>query len=515
MNAFTLQQMARGGIHDHVGGGFHRYAVDESWFVPHFEKMLYDQALISFNALEAWQATGDERHAWLARDILDYVSRDLACPAGGFYCAEDADSAESSAESSRRSPLSGTKADDSHGEMKEGAFYVWTKAEIEAALESGDAALFCAHYGVKAEGNVPAGSDPHGEFTGRNILAQRQPLAETAKLFALDLEGASDRLAACLDILRVVRSRRPRPQLDDKILTAWNGLMISALARAAVIPAESLSDRRESYLAMALNAAEFVRRELFDAARGVLFRSWREGRGATEGFAEDYAYLIQGLLDLYEATFDVRWIRWAEQLQEKLDELFWDDARGGYFNSAVGASDVILRLKEDYDGAEPAPSSVAAMNLLRLEGLLPKPAIGESAEVPQSGTKAEGPPLSYRLRALRALSAFRPRWHDTPQAMPQMLCALERALEPPRHLALAGDPFAPDFRALAAVAHEELNPRRTLIALDGGTGQAWLALRAPWLADMRPIDGKATAYLCEEFTCQAPVTSPEELKKLL
>jgi uncharacterized protein len=320
----------------------------------------------------------------------------------------------------------------------------------------------------------------------------------------LDLERASDRLAACLERLRTVRSRRPRPQLDDKILTAWNGLMISALARAAVVPAKSLADRRQSYLAAALNAAEFVRRELFDAVRGVLFRSWREGRGVTEGFAEDYAYFIQGLLDLYEATFDPRWIRWAEQLQAKMDELFWDDARGGYFNSAAGASDVILRLKEDYDGAEPAPSSVAAMNLLRLAGLFPAP-------VAQAGT----PALLYRTRALRSLAAFRPRWHDTPQAMPQMLCALERALEPPRHLALAGDPLAADFRALAAVAHEELTPRRTLIALDGGTGQAWLALRAPWLADMRPIDGKATAYLCEEFTCQAPVTLPEELKKLL
>ena len=479
MAAHTLQQMARGGIHDHVGGGFHRYAVDADWFVPHFEKMLYDQALIAFNALEAWQATGDERHAWLVRDILGYVLRDLTSGDGGFYCGEDADSA-----------VSGVDAVHS-----EGAFYIWTKAEIEAALEPGDAALLCAHCGVKAEGNVPAGSDPHGEFTGRNILAQGQPLAATAKSLGLDLERASDRLVAGLEHLRAIRARRPRPQLDDKILTAWNGLMISALARAAAVPAESLSDRREAYLAAALKAAAFVRSELFDEARGVLFRSWREGRGTIEGFAEDYAYFIQGLLDLYEATFDVAWIQWAERLQAKMEELFWDDAGGGYFNSAAGATDMILRLKEDYDGAEPTPSSVAAMNLLRLAGLFPA--------------------LPYRIRALRTLAEFRPRWHDTPQALPQMLCALELALEPPRHLALAGDPRDADFRALADAARAELSPRRTLIGLDGGEGHAWLASRAPWLADMKPIGGKATAYLCEEYSCQAPVTDPEELRKLL
>ena len=494
MAASTLQQMARGGIHDHVGGGFHRYAVDADWFVPHFEKMLYDQALIAGNALEAWQATGDERHAWLVRDILEYVLRDLANPAGGFNSAEDADSAEFAG------PF-GSPAEVPHAEMKEGAFYLWTQAEIEWALGA-DAALFCAHFGVKAEGNVPPGSDPHREFTGRNILAQQRPLAETARSLGLDPEQASDRLAAGLERLRAVRAKRPRPLLDDKVLTAWNGLMISAFARASAVPAESLADRREAYLAAAIRAAEFVRRELADEAGDVLFRSWREGRGPIPGFAEDYAYLIQGLLDLYEATFDVSWLQWAERLQAAMDARFWDDARGGYFNSAAGATDVILRLKEDYDGAEPAPSSVAAMNLLRFEGFLSKPA-------------TDGPALPFRIRALRTLFEFMPRWHEQPQAMPQMMCALELALEPPRHLALAGDPGAADFRALAAVARAELSPRRALVGLDGGAGQAWLAARAPWLAEMKPIGGHATAYLCEDYACQAPVTNPEELKKLL
>jgi len=517
MIAHTLQQMARGGIHDHVGGGFHRYSVDAAWFVPHFEKMLYDQALITFNALEAWQATGDERHAWLARDILDYVLRDMTHPGGGFYSAEDADSepvsypdsgpAQSAgSESPAEVPQSGTKEGSLPKEPKvphksEGAFYIWTQSEIERILGSADAPLFCAHFGVKPEGNVPPGADPHGEFTGANILAQVQPLAATAKGLGLDLENASDRLASCLERLRAARALRPRPQLDDKILTAWNGLMISALARAAVTPAASLADRRADYLAAAVSAATFVQRELFDADRGVLHRSWREGRGRTEGFAEDYAYLIQGLLDLYEATFDVGWIQWAERLQATMDALFWDDAHGGYFNSAAGATDVILRLKEDYDGAEPAPSSVAAMNLMRLDGLVPGATPGRT--------------LPYRLRALRTLAAFLPRWNEAPQALPQMLCAIERALEPPRHLALAGNPLSPDFQALVAVAREELAPRRIFLVLDGGAGQDWLSTRAPWLAGMKPVDGRATAFLCEEFACQAPVTDPADLRKLL
>ena len=479
MAAHTLQQMARGGIHDHVGGGFHRYAVDEDWFVPHFEKMLYDQAQIAVAAIEAWQATGDERHAWLALDIFGYVLRDLAHPGGGFYSAEDADSEKAEAK----------------GEHSEGAFYIWTKAEIEAALGE-DAALVCAHYGVTAEGNVPAARDPQAEFTGRNIFAQTRSLLETAKALGLEPQEASDRLIAGLERLRAVRAKRPRPLRDDKILTAWNGLMISALARGAAVPAESLAAGREAHRAAAVGAAEFVQRELWDDARGVLFRAWREGRGAIEGFAEDYAYLIQGLLDLHEATFDLRWIRWAERLQTKMDELFWDDAHGGYFNSAAGATDIVLRLKEDYDGAEPTPSSVAALNLLRLAGIFP-------------GNK------EHRLRALRTLEAFRPRWQEAPHALPQMLCALELALESPRHLMLAGDPRSADFQALAAVAHEKLGPRRIILALDGGDGQAWLAKQSPWLADMRPAHGKATAYLCQEFTCQAPVTTPEELRKLL
>jgi uncharacterized protein YyaL (SSP411 family) len=471
----TLRAMAQGGIHDQVGGGYHRYSVDEGWFVPHFEKMLYDQAQIAINCLEARQATGDERFAWMARDIFDYVARELTSPAGGFYSAEDADSLVA------------------HGrpEHAEGAFYVWTAEELRAALGD-DFAFVAGHFGVEENGNVPQRLDPQGELQGRNILAQRRSLAQSAQMNSLTPEQANERLLSALGRLREVRAKRPRPHLDDKILTANNGLMISALAKAhQVLGAEAASD----YLGSARRAAAFVERELYDANRRVLFRAWREGRGVTEGFAEDYAFLIQALLDLYEASFEIRWLRWADELQSKMDELFWDDTRGGYFNSAAGDPSIVLRLKDDYDGAEPAASSVAAMNLLRLGGMWHDE--------------------ERSVRGRRTIEAFRAQWSRAAQAMPQMLCAIELALESPRHLVITGDPKATDFQALVAVMHERIGYRRNVLAADGGEAQAWLTQRAPWLKEMKPVGGRATAYVCEEFACQAPVSEPDALRVLL
>ncbi|MBW8781183.1 MAG: thioredoxin domain-containing protein [Verrucomicrobia bacterium] len=478
MAAATLQKMAAGGIHDHVGGGFHRYSVDDAWFVPHFEKMLYDQGQIAINYLDAHLATGDERFAWLARDIFDYTLRDLAAPAGAFYSAEDADSLLE------------------HGkpEHAEGAFYVWTRAEIEAALKA-DAAFFCDHFGIRAEGNVPSHLDPQGEFSGKNILKQQRPLGETAAAHGLVPESAVETLVAALEKLRAIRSQRPRPHLDDKIITAWNGLMISALARGAVSTAACLADKREFYRDAAVRAAGFVRRELYDEARGVLYRCHRESRGGNEGFAEDYAYFIAALLDLYEATFDACWLRWAERLQQTMDALFWDEDGGGYFNSAADDASIVLRLKEDYDGAEPSPNSVAANNLLRLAGIFHDEAL--------------------RSRGRRTIEALRHQWAKVPQALPEMLCAIERALDVPCQVVIAGDPQAADFRVLAAASRESLGPRRTLLAADGGEGQRWLAGRAPWLADMHPQEGRAAAYVCIGNACQAPVVTPEALSLVL
>ncbi len=501
--ASTLRAMARGGIHDHVGGGYHRYSVDEAWTVPHFEKMLYDQAQIAVNCLEARQATGDERFAWMARDIFDYVARELTSPEGGFFTAEDADS--SPLDAAQGDKEQGARAKEDHG--IEGAFYVWTTEELRAVLGD-DASFVAAHFGVLDAGNVAVQLDPQAEFRGKNILAQRRSLGETAKLFALAPEQANDRLCAALETLRAAREGRPRPLRDDKIVAANNGLMISALAKAVQVlggagPENGKGDgEREGYLQTAVRAAQFVERELWDAERGILYRCWREGRGVNAGFAEDYAYLIQGLLDLYEASFALRWLAWAETLQRKMDALFWDEERGGYFNSAADDASIVLRLREDYDGAEPAPSSVAAMNLLRLAGLG-----GESA----GAASRHG----YRERGVRCIEAFKTQWGKTPQGMPQMLCALELALEPPRQVVIVGYEATDDFRALVAVVHERLGPRRTLIGITCEDDRRWWAARAPWMAEMRPIGGRATVFVCEDHTCRAPITGAGELRAIL
>ena len=474
MVASTLRAMALGGVHDHVGGGFHRYSVDDEWFVPHFEKMLYDQAQIACSALEAWQATGDERHAWLAGDVLDYALRDLAAPGGGFYSAEDADSPAGVA-----------------SEPVEGAFYVWTMGEVVAALGA-DAPFACGHFGVRPEGNVARERDPHGDFQGKNILAQARPLSESAKAYRLGLQAASDLLLSCLARLGETRSRRRRPHLDDKVVAGWNGLMISALARASTLPAESLAGRREGYLAAALRAAGFLEREL-SLPGGLPLRSWRQGAGSGPGFAEDCAFQVQAWLDLYDATFDTGWLDRASGLQAAMDGLFWDPEKGGYFNSADGAGDVIVRLKEDYDGAEPAATSTAAMNLFRLASL--------------TGDEA------LRERGRRAIASLRGRWEEAPHALPQLLCAFEHALEPPRHVIVTGDPGSGEFEAMAAVVRGQLGPRRTLIALDAPGARAWFSARSPWLARMGEGDASPAAYVCEEFTCRTPARTPEDLRR--
>lgn len=479
----TLEYMARGGIHDHLGGGFHRYAVDDGWRLPHFEKMLYDQAQITVNYLDAFAATGREAFAWTARGICDYVLRDLRHAAGGFFSAEDADS----------EPPGGATGQ-GHGGKVEGAFYVWGIEEVRELLGE-DAALVIEHFGLTTEGNVPRQLDPQGEFPGLNVLAAVRPWPATAQRLGLDPEADAGRFAAALARLHEARASRPRPHCDQKIITAWNGLMIGALARAATTPAACLDDRRAAYLAAAVAAAEFTHRELTWDKPEQLRRTWRDGRGGGPGFAEDYAFLIAGLLDLYEATFDYRWLEWADALQSRMDTDFGDAAAGGYFNTTATDASILLRLKDDYDGAEPSPNSVAASNLLRLAAL----GLDE--------TRAE--------TAGRTILALRERWAHAPQALPALLCAMERLLALPRQIVIAGDPATAAFQALAEVARTRPGPPRALLAADGGAGQAWLATRHPVMAAMRPVEGRASAYVCEAFTCQAPVTDSAALREQL
>ena len=470
MALFTLEKMAAGGMHDHVGGGFHRYSVDNFWHIPHFEKMLYDQAQLARAYVDAFQLTHDARWEKVARDVLDYVLRDMTDKGGGFHSAEDADSL-----------LEHGKPE--HGE---GAFYVWTKAEIEQLL-GGEAALFIRYYGVEPDGNAPAGSDPMKEFTGKNTLIQRLDVPAAATLFKKSEAEIERSLAASRQKLFEVRAKRPKPHLDDKIIVAWNGMMISAFARAAQV----FDDPR--YLAAAQGSAKFIKSNLW--RDGALIRSFRQGPSTIAAFADDYAALIAGLLDLYEADFDVQWIEWATELQAKMDERFLDKEHGGYFQTSPSASDILFRTKEDYDGAEPAPGSIAAMNLLRLAQLT------DSKEL--------------RDRAEKTIASAANQLAQLPSAMTQMLCAVDSSLAKPRQIVIAGKPGAEDTRALLREVRSVYSPGQIVLLADGAAGQEWLGKKLEFIRDVKSMEGKATAYVCENFTCQEPVTEPAKLRDLL
>ena len=473
----TLERMAAGGIHDHLGGGFHRYSVDREWHVPHFEKMLYDQAQLAVAYLEAWQVTERSEYAGAVRDILGYVQREMTAPEGGFYSAEDADSLISHGSS----------------EHAEGAFFVWTEEEIKAVLDEGAAALFCEHYGVRPSGNVDPSSDPHGELTGKNVLMEQRSLDGTAAHLGIPPEAVAESLASSRKILLAERSKRPRPHLDDKILCAWNGLMISAFDKAAAIL------QQPEFLESAERAAKFIRCHLSDPSSGELRRSWREERVQETAFAEDYAFMIQGLLDLYEAKLEIQWLQWAVELQAAMDRLFWDEKGGGYFSSSEGDPHLLVRLKEDYDGAEPSANSIAALNLLRLSRTL------------NDDVAAKKAARIYTLSShtLNGMAA----------AVPQLLVALGSSLRAARQTVVAGTRGATDTEMLLAAVRKGFHPDQVVILADGGEGQHWLSERVPSFEGMKPltVDGvmKAALYRCENFTCSPPVTEVASLGKLL
>jgi uncharacterized protein YyaL (SSP411 family) len=472
MALFTLRKMAAGGLHDHLGGGFHRYSVDAVWHVPHFEKMLYDQAQLASAYLDAFQITRDPLFESVARDTLDYVGRDMTSKEGGFFSAEDADSLFA------------------HGkpEHGEGAFYIWATKEIDAAL--GDSAkIFTFHYGVETDGNAPAGSDPQGEFRGKNILVERHPIAETAKYFKKSEDETRSLLKEARKILFALRGKRPRPHLDDKIITAWNGLMISAYARGAQVLGDS------SYLESATRAANFIRANLYDAHGKMLVRNYRGGKSEIEGFAEDYAFFIQGLLDLYEASFDTSWLKLAIDLQETQDRLFLDAKNGGYFSTTGKDKSVLFRAKEDNDGAEPSANSVAARNLLRLAQ------IRDSKEA--------------RDHAEKTINAFAPILNRVPSAMPQMLVALDSSLTKPRQIVIAGEKAAAETGKLLEEVRRHYLPDTILLLADEGEGRKFLGEKLEAIRAMKKVDGKAAAYVCENFTCKAPVTDAKALRELL
>ena len=469
MALFTLGKMADGGMHDHLGGGFHRYSVDRFWHVPHYEKMAYDQAQLARVYIDAFQLTRDARWEKVARDILDYVIRDMTDKEGGFYSAEDADSLE-----------------EGHAEKLEGAFYVWKKAELDSVLGD-DAELFSKAYGVEPNGNSPAGSDPLGELKGKNTLIVRKTIAELAKDAGKPEADVEKTLASARAKLFAIRAKRPHPHLDDKVIVAWNGLMISAFARAAQV----LDEPR--YAAAAQSSARFIKAKLWKD--GALIRSYRHEPSSAAGFADDYASLIAGLLDLYEADFDVQWIQWAVELQAKMDAVFYDKEHGGYFQTPAEQGDILFRSKEDHDGAEPAASSVAALNLIRLAQLI------DSKEL--------------RERADKTIASMGERLDKQPSALSFMLCAMDATISKGRQIVIAGKPGAEDTKALLKEARARYMPNQIIIFADGGPGQEWIGKRNEAIALMKPQGGKAAVFVCEDFVCQSPETDPVKLRALL
>jgi uncharacterized protein YyaL (SSP411 family) len=476
----TLRAMALGGMRDHLGGGFHRYSVDADWRVPHFEKMLYDQAQLVLAYVEAAQLTGDRFFADVAADTLAYVRRELTHPDGGFHSAEDADSLPPEPPTTNHEP----PTEKPH--KSEGAFYIWRDEEIGQALGA-DADVFRLRYGVLPDGNAPF--DPQNEFTQKNLLYTARSIEEIAQTTGRPAADVAAVLERARTTLLALRAARPRPHLDDKILTAWNGLMIAAFARAARV-----LDHGESYLADGVRAAGFVRARLWRSGDETLLRRFRQGDAAVEGYAEDYACLIFGLLELLQADGDPSWLEWALALQRRLDERFWDPVDGGWYSTTGRDASVLLRLKEEYDGAEPAASSIAVHNLLTLSHL--------------TGDEAMARKIDRTFAMFGGSAAMRGR------AVPMMLAALSTYHAGMPQIVLAGERDAPDTRALAAVIRRRYLPAAVVVPVTGGRQQA-LARLLPWTAALTQREGRPTAYVCRDFACQVPATSPDDLRAQL
>jgi uncharacterized protein YyaL (SSP411 family) len=454
----TLRQMAAGGIYDHLGGGFHRYSVDARWLVPHFEKMLYDNALLARVYLHAYQATGESEHLRIAEETIDYVLREMRSPEGGFYSAQDADS-----------------------EGEEGRFYVWTPNEVDRRLGPEEGPLFRAYYDITPAGNWSG--DPHRPRPEpTSILHVERPLDEVAAGAGVTperLEGALQRGRA---VLYGARAERVHPHLDDKVLTSWNAMMLHTLAEAARITG------RDDYRDAAIANADFLLRELRQA--GELLRSWKDGTARVPAFLEDYALLVDALLALYPVTFDARWVAEAIALADALIERFWADAEGVFYDTAAGGEALLVRPRDFYDNPTPSGNSAAVLALLHLTALT-----GERR---------------YEEVALRALDGMGRLLVELPAGFAHLLAALDFHLAVPQEVAIVGRVGAADTRALTRALARCYLPN-TVLASAEPDGVAAAAERVPLLAGREAADGRATAYVCERYACRLPVTDAEAL----
>ncbi|MHC4457265.1 MAG: thioredoxin domain-containing protein [Planctomycetota bacterium] len=451
----TLDTMAEGGIYDHIGGGFHRYATDPRWLIPHFEKMLYDQALLSKVYLQAYQVTDNEEYARVAKEIFDYVLRDMTDAEGGFYSAEDADS-----------------------EGKEGTFYLWNPEQVASILDKDKAKLFNAYYGVTQKGNFEE---------GKTILNISTSIEQLGERFQKDQSAILNTLTAARTKVLEARQKRIRPHRDDKVIAAWNGLMISSLAYGGA------ALKQENYIKAAERAANFILDTLYKNDR--LMRYYRNGSAVERAFLNDYAFFIIGLLDLYEATFDAEWLIKAKELTEQMIELFADDQQGGFFLTGADGEILIARTKPASDSATPSGNSVAALALLKLGRLTMNQTFTDQ------GTKV--------------LETFSQQLELSPAYSSAMLTALNFWLGPAQEIVIAGNADATETKQMLGLVRSKFLPNSVVLLHEQDKAYPAIYSIVPFIRNQTAIDGKTTAYVCENYVCNRPVNKIDDLDKIL
>jgi len=476
----TLLKMAEGGVYDHLGGGFHRYATDQEWQIPHFEKMLYDQAILARVYLEAYQITHKSFYARIAREIFDYVLRDMNFASGGFYSAEDADSLDPDLQ------MTPAKSFQAHT-VKEGAFYLWRYDEIKTALGESDSGIFNYYYGIKSAGNAHA--DPHAEFINKNIIYVQESLEATAEKFSQTVTEIEEILRRSRKKLYDLRCQRPRPHLDDKILVDWNGLMISSLAFGARV----LNEPR--YGEAAQTAADFLLSTLVNH-EGRLLHRYRDGEAAILGSIEDYAFFIYGLLDLYEATFDPKYLSASIRLGEDMIQLFWDDRQGGFYFTAADAEKLLYRQKDVYDGAIPSGNSIAAHDLVRLFHLTFDTKWSEKFE--------------------QLFRFFSKNLSAQPSSYCQMLSAFDFVVGPSQEIVVVSAPEDSTSSEVINEIYSHFLPNKVVLMVPSQEIEKSIVNKIfRFTENYKVIEHQTTVYVCQDHVCKLPVHHLDDLRKIL